>query len=404
MKRKCFQVCYAHPDTGWAVVNTSADTPQGLIDDFSSIERTNAGMAAGEKVPMGKNETPSCMLEIYCRNDAVGLVRTQYNLSDVQGRPISFSHGYIFSGAYEFLKDPNELLRIRKENFADQRVSEEERAEIYTMPGAINRELIKASGADRIPEIFLMSEPYSYRNALKVCNLSEEAFCIYMTAVYVHILSANTDKNLYIKTDGSEKYAWNLLYLTYLAVPYSMRILLSASTYVHAKQHNAKLIFGYKLPEDVPQIDPVTGANNVMNEVMERRIRERNPFITVGLNYAACEKQDSLFKAIERCLRLMGDEKLNTMSVLNLAFSMCRKEYDIPERLPGLIYSWLALSVCNTENWEKIVCLLLKKARQYGTELGEEVEQILRVRSVEAVTEDFKAQAKQYLTLSDERK
>lgn len=404
VERKCFQACYAHSDIGWTVVNASANIPKELIDDFLSAERVNAGMAAGKKVLMGKNETPFCMLEIYCRNDAVGLVRTQYSLSDGQGRPISFSHGYILSGAYEFLKEPNNLLRIKRENFADQRVSEEEREKIRFTPGAVNRELIKLSRPDRMPETFLMSEPYSYKDALKECRLSEDAFRTYIMVLYVHIFSSNTDKNLYIRTDGSERYAWNLLYLTYLSVPYSMRVLLSASTYVHAEQHNSKLIFGYELPDGVPQIDPVTGANNVMDETMKRRIRERNPFIAESLNYVVSGKQDQFFKAIESCLKLMGDDRLNTIPVMNLAYGMCIKEYDIPSRLPRLIYSWLALSVRNTDSWEIMVCFLLKKAKEYNSELGKEVEELLKSRLDGAVTEKFRDQVKKYLASSSERK
>lgn len=403
MKREFFQACYAHPDNGWAVVNTSADMPQELIDEFSLIERTNAGMAAGEKVSMGKNETPSCMLEIYCRNDAIGLVRTQYGLSDGQGRPISFSHGYIILGAYELLKEPNHLLRIKNENFADQRITEDERAGIRSVPGALNRELIKLSEPAGMPEEFLLGDPYSYQSALKECNLSEAAYHKYIIALYAHLLSTNTDKNLYIKTDGSEKYARNLLYLTYLAMPYSMRVLLSASTYVHVQQHNTKLIFCYELPDSVPQIDPVAGTNNVMNEIVEKRTRERNPFITVAFSYIVCGKQDYFFKSIEACLKLMGNEKLNTMPVMNLAYSICMKEYDIPSRLPGLVYSWLALSVQNTDHWERIVCFLLKKAENYKIKLGEEVENLLKSRLERAVTEKFRVQVNQYLTSSGER-
>lgn len=404
MKREFYQACYAHPDTGWAVVNTSANIPKGLVDDFLSIERGNAGMAAGKRVPMGENATPSCMFEIYCRNDAMGLVRTQYSLSDGQGRPISFSHGYIIPGAYELLKDPNDLLRIQKDNFADQRISEKERAEIRSTPGAFNRQLIKISNPDEMPDEFLTGEPYSYQSALEKCHLSEVAYRTYITALYTHILSTGTEKNLYIKTDGSEEYAWNLLYLTYLSIPYSMRILLSASTYVHAEQHNAKLIFCYELPDGVPQIDPVTGANNVMNETVEKRTRERNPFITVSLDYVVCGKPDYFFKSIEACLRLMGDKKLNTMQAMNLAYSIGMKEYDISDRLPGLVYGCLALSVQNTDNWENTVCFLLKKAEEHSTELGEEVEKLLKSRLDGAVTEEFKVQVHKYLTSSGERK
>lgn len=398
MIHKFFQACYAHPDTGWAVINTSANIPQRLLEDFASIERANAGMSAGEKVPMGGNETPSCMLEIYCRNDAIGLVRTQYGLSDGQGRPVSFSHGYIIPDAYELLKEPNDLLRILKENFADQRISEEEKAGIRSTPGAFNCELIRLSDPDKIPDQFLAGASYSYQSALETCNLSEEAFRTYIMALYAYLFSASTEKNLYIRTDGSEEYAWNLLYLTYLAIPYSMRILLSASTYVHAGQHNAKLIFCYELPDGVPQIDPVTGVNNIMNETLEKRTRERNPFITGSLDYVVCGKQDYFFKVIEDCLCLMGDGKLNTMQVMNLAYSICRKEYDIPERLPGLVYNWLVLPVQNTANWENVVCSLLKKAEGTTTDLGEEVKNLLKLRLGNAVTEKFKVQVTNYLT------
>lgn len=404
MKCGFFQACYGHLDTGWAVLNTSADIPKRLVEDFSMIERRNAGMAAGTRVPMGENETPSCMLEIYCRNDAVGLVRTQYSLSDGQGRPVSFSHGYIIPDAYEFLKEPNDLLRIQKENFADQRISKEERMEICTTPGAFNCELIKVSAPDGMPDKLLTGAPYSYQGALEECNLSEEAYHTYIMAIYAYLFSTDAEKNLYIKTNGSEKYAWNLLYLTYLAIPYSMRILLSASTYVHAEQHNAKLIFCYELPDGVPQINPVTGVNNVMNETVEKRIKERNPFITVSLDYVTCGKQDYFYRVIEACLRLMGDEKLNTMQVMNLAYSICKREYNIPERLPGLLYSWLILPVQNTVGWENVVCSLLKKVEEYTVEPGKEVNKILKSRIEGAVTKKFKVQVNKYLILADERK
>lgn len=399
-----FQACYGHSDTGWTVLNTSQDIPRELEEDFLSMERRNAGLVAGTKVSMGENETPSCMLEIYCRNNAAGLVRTQYSLSDGQGRPVSFSHGYLIPRAYELLKDPNNLLRITKGNFADQRIPREEKAMLGFVPGALNRELIRISGLEEIPDRFMLEEAYSYESALRVCNLSEKAYHTYIVALYAYLFSTDAEKNLYIKTDGSEKYAWNLLYLTYLAVPYSMRVLLSASTYVRAEQHNSKLIFCYELPDGVPQIDPVTGINNVMSETVEKRTRERNPFITAGLSYVACGKQDHFFTALESCLRLMGDVRLNTLPVMNLAYSICKREYDVPERLPGLLYSWLVLPVHNTEDWENAVCFLLKKTADYAAEPGVEVKKILRSRLERAVTEKFKVRIGQYLTSADERK
>lgn len=398
MEHEFFQVCYAHPDTGWAIVNASADIPKKFEEDFSSVERANAGMAAGTKVPMGESESPSCMWEIYCRNNAVGLVRTQYSLSDGQGRPVSFSHGYIFPDAYELLKNPNDLLRIQKENFADQFIRQEKREEICAVPGAYNSELIKVSAVDQMPRELMMGAAYSYQSALDECGLSKEAYRTYITALYAYLFSTNTEKNLYVKTNGSERYAWNLLYLTYLALPYSMRSLLSASTYIHDGQHNSKLIFCYEPPGGAPQINPVTGKNNIMNEIVEKRTIERNPYIRKSLDYVVRGKQDDFFRAIECVLQLMGDEKLNTMQIINLAYSICVKEYDVPGHLPGLIYNWLTLPVKNTENWEKMVCLLLKKAREFQAELGTEVKKQLQARMESAVTEELKAWVHKSLT------
>jgi len=338
MDRDFYQAVYAHLETGWALINTSENIPQTLAEDFTAVQRKNAGAASGTPVPMGNNETPSCMYEIYYKNGSVGLVRVQYRLSDGQGRPVSFAHGYIFSDAYTLLKKPENLLCIKKENFADQRIKEEERAALKAVPGAFNSVLIARSGIRETPLELLMDEPFSLEGALNACGLTKEAYRTYILAIYVHVLSTHTDKNLYIKTDGSEEYARNLLYLTYSAIPYSMRTLLSASTYLHTEQHNTTLIFCAQLPDHMPQIDPVSGSNNVMNSVVEKRIKERNPLIMESLDYVLCGKQEGLFNSIETCLRIMGNEKLNTLQAINLAYSFAAREYENAERLPGIIY------------------------------------------------------------------
>ena len=86
------------------------------------------------------------------------------------------------------------------------------------------------------------------------------------------------------------------------------------------------------------------------------------------------------------------------MSVANLACSICRKEYENPDRLQGIIYGWLVLNVQNSENWESIACFLLNKADENGIELGEEIKQALSSRLDTAITGKFKAKAQKYLT------
>lgn len=404
MSHKFYQAVYAHPNEGWAVINTSKDMPENQINDFSIVERVNAGLASGSLVPMGNSETPSCMQEIYFKNGSVGFVRTQYGLSDVQGRPVSFAHGYIFPDAYELLKDPNYILSIKRDNYADQRISDEEKANIRSTPGALNNALIECSGADMQPVDLMRDEELSIKSALETCGMTEEDYRRYILAIYVHILSANTENNLYVKTDGSERYAKNLLFLTYSAVPFSMRELLSASMYLHAEQHNTKLIFCAEVPSNMPNIDPVSGENSILSDTLEKRTKDRNPFIMRAVDFAMIGKQNQFFTGIEACLQLMGNKKLDSMQAMNLAFKFGTKEYEKAEQLPGMIYNWGVLQVPNSEEWEKGMCVLLKKAEEFSVLIGDETKDMLSSRIEKAVTDSFKNMANAYLASSGERK
>lgn len=404
MIQEFYQAVYAHPDEGWAVINTSENLPEKYAEDFSAVERINAGLASGTPVPMGNNETPSCMYELYFKNDVAGLVRIQYGLSDVQGRPVSFAHGYIFLDAYDLLKNPEDVLSVNNENFADQRINDEEKALIRSTPGALNKALIEKSMAKDMPLELIKEDVFTAKEALEACGMTRENYCRYVLTVYIHVLAAKTDNNLYVKTDGSEKYVKNLLFLTYSAVPFSMRSQLSASTYLHAEQHNTKLIFCAEIPDNMPYIDPVSGKNNVLNDALEKRTKNRNPFIMKAVECVITGKQDKFFRAIEACLRLMGNEKLDSMQAINLAYKFGMKEYDNAEQLPGMIYSWCALPVPNSEDWEKGMCVLLKKTEELTVLIGDETKDMIVARLEKAVTDVFKSIAKDFLMSSGERK
>lgn len=368
-----YQLCYAHPDTGWGIVNTSPGTPKEIQDIFSSVERVNAGLASNEYALTGKNETPMCMFEITGKSNIAIIARIQYGLSDGQGRPISFSHGYVFEDAYQLLKDPNNIVGITKENFADQRITESERDSAKSIPGAMNRMLLEKTLPEYIPEELIMNYPLSFRAALDYCNLSLEMFRKFLLVVYSHLLSSNSDNNLYVKTDGSELYAWSLMYLTLSVIPYSMRPGFSCATYMHKGQHNAKLIFCAELPQGVPQIDPITGLNNVINEVTEKRLQNRSPIILDAVNRAVEGKQNGLFDGIEECLRLLGDERNISMQTINVCFGVWNKEYENSDRLQGILYGWLTLCVQHSPQWEIVLCELLNQIKIKGLELDSEI-------------------------------
>lgn len=396
MQVKYYQACYGRADTGWSVVNTSPNIPKSIADDFAAIERGNAAAVSGRLVPMGANETPSCMLELYCKNDALGLVRVQYHLSDIEGRPISFAHGYIFPDAYELLKNPGWILSLSRVNFADQRISQEEKEGLRKLPGELNRELMKKSVPELMPGEFICNPVPSLSEAMSRCGLDKETYKNWIIAVYSQVLATNIQKTLYVKTDGSEEYALNLLYLTYLAIPYSLRPLLTASTYLKEKQRNTKLIFCAELPAGVPHYDPITGETNTVNDVVAKRLDDRNPVISAALGHLLEGTDKRCFEFIEACLDLMADAWITNMQSINLAYSIYRREFQMPERLPLILHNWLALPVQNNEDWEEFACFLFSEMQNKGIEPNAETAEILSTRLKDAVTDEFVEKARSF--------
>lgn len=397
MKLKYFQACYGRSDTGWSVINPSPNIPKNVLDDFTAIERGNAA-TLGDSVPTGANETPSCMWELYCKNDILGLVRVQYHLSDIEGRPISFAHGYLFPDAYNLLKSPGWILSLSRENFADQRLSPEERESLSKQPGALIRELMNLSSTDSIPEDFIRHPLPSVSEALACCGMDEEAYKKWLIAVYLQVLTATAQKNLYVKTDGSEEYAINLLYLTYLAIPYSLRPLLTASTYLREKQKNTKLIFCAELPAGVPQYNPVTGETNAFTDVVAKRLEDRNPIISASVEHLLKGKDKYYFELIAALLDAMSDFRISSMQFINLAYSISNHDYELPERLPSILYGWLALPVQNNESWEDFACFLFGNMKKMSLRPNAETIKILSDRMKDAVTDQFPEMARSFLT------
>ena len=116
---KFYQACYtrvggADRNSGWQLTNTSPDTPAKLLNAFEQRQKGNEPV--GRETPRDVNREFLCALDISCEQDTVSYTRIQYGVP-CHGREGSYSHGYLFPNAYEFLKDPNRLLALADDNF-----------------------------------------------------------------------------------------------------------------------------------------------------------------------------------------------------------------------------------------------------------------------------------------------
>lgn len=374
MQEKFYQACYTRVgvNEGWKTLHYSTDIPQVLL---AAYEKNEAGNEVKRGTPLDKNGNALWMLEVLCEKGFVGMSRTQYGLSDAFGRSNFFSHGYLFPDAYELLKNPNALLGISDENFKT-----------------------KVEETESVPECLMRKEAYSIEKALDNCHMTKENYIIYIKCLY-YALSTNTNNTIYVRTNGEDEIMRNLLYLAYMAVPYSLRIKITASSCTELDNTNRMLIFGENIPEYSRYVDPWTGENNILTPAIEKRW-ERNPFVTCfAENCEREEYNEKLFRDMEKWLVEMGDILLNGMDALRIAYMMSTEDIDNvqDDEIMGLIYDWLALPVASAESYDHQTAVLLSKMLKRKIRLGEEAEQMLTERVASSVSEKLKDTYLQYL-------
>ena len=244
----------------------------------------------------------------------------------------------------------------------------------------------------------MRKEAYSIEKALDNCHMTKENYTIYIKCLY-YALSTNTNNTIYVRTNGEDEIMRNLLYLAYMAVPYSLRIKITASSCTELDNTNKMLIFGENIPEYSRYVDPWTGENNILTPAIEKRW-ERNPFVTCfAENCEREEYNEKLFRDMEKWLVEMGDILLNGMDALRIAYMMSTEDIDNvqDDEIMGLIYDWLALPVASAESYDHQTAVLLSKMLKRKIRLGEEAEQMLTERVASSVSEKLKDTYLQYL-------
>lgn len=377
MKEKFYQACYTRVGVheGWKSINVSPMIPGAFLSFF---EKTEKGNEVKRGTPLDVNGNALWMLEIMSDKNCVGIARTQYGLSDAFGRSNYFCHGYLFPNSYELLKDPGQLLCISDSNF--KRNIEE---------------------SQEIPGELVRNAPMSIQEALRSCNMTEKEYVTYIKCVY-YALSTNTKNTIYVRTDGTDDMAKNLLYLVYMAVPYSLRTKITACTCPEIDGADKMLIFCSRIPEYAYFVDPRNGENNILTEAIKNRWK-RTPFVSFfAENSMNPQKNEEIYQSMELWLAEMGDVTMNSMDALRLAYNMCSldiREVD-DEELHGILYDWLALPVPNSESLERYIVYVLRETISRRMKLSKDTENLLKERADMAETEKLKDMYFRYLSFA----
>ena len=373
--QKFYQACFTRlgtnaVDSGWQLLNLSPDLTVQAKKLFENSEKGNQNI--GVDTPRDVNGAPLNMLEVICGDTCAGIVRVQYGTESVGRGGNMFCHGYLFENAYELLKEPGQLIRVSDSNF--HFTSEE----------------------TKVPTVELsMDPPYTVEDALAFCGMDREHYLTYIYAVYT-TLSTSTAINIYVQTDGSDKMARELYYLTCCAIPYSLRMRVTMCTNSSLPNPGSALIFSHQVPVGKKYINPVTGDNNILNKGIIARFN-RNPYVGWFVEHYTDEAgMRDYFDHLESQLEEMGDRKLCSMDALRLAHTMVCKDGNTSPAV--LLYDWLNLPVPNNLAIERNIYRLLKQIIAKNIVLSDEAEQMLQSRLEQVESPELRELGLKYQT------
>ena len=380
---KFYQACYTRlggteRDAGWQLTNLSPDIPSRLLRFFEQRQKGNAPV--GRDTPCNVKGEHLCAMEIGCEGDAFGITRVQYGVP-CHGREGLYSHGFFIPDAYELLKEPNRLLALSGENFCfrGERPAPEEELDVYQQRTA------------EIPQSLSYEEGWDVERALERTGMNGESYRTYLYCLY-SCWAKSAKTTFYVKTDGTEEMAKAMLYLAYVAVPYSMRTKLSASTFLDAK--DVTMVLSHEKPDSSRWFDPGTGMENMLSDIQRRRW-EKMPVVTMAF------EEGCGFEQLEAKLEQLGDRGSQDLDVLKLAYTLCQGGEDRDS--VDMLYDFLELPLNFNEMMEHMVGDMLsdviRRVEHENLGVSNDMEDMLIQRQKNSTSEEFKDAIRYYRSI-----
>lgn len=301
-----YQCCYTNAShrigdtlkTGWQEVAVSDDIPQ------SAHRRCRDCQVANSEIlhPMVDEDGNILnLLELMGDGTYLYMIRTQYGLTDANGRTNMFSHAYIFPCEdADGIDDPNTFLTIANENFTSSETQADETK---------NRELL------------IRNPGYSIRDALEHCGLSDELYLTLVRCVYAQLCADSITKPLYVEYDGSEEQIRELLYLIYSALPLYARRRFSAVSCPKDNLKGINIVFSKHAKEQKRYLVPQTGENSVLSEAEKRRFF-RLEYMEHAVGICRTGDMGEYYKRIEERAIRLGNPSASDPEILRIAYKI----------------------------------------------------------------------------------
>lgn len=277
---------------GWQTLNASHELPHDSVTAFARFQNGNI------TPPTFDSEDINSQIVTELQNDGSFTFYTRIKCNaaaDDRGRPIMFAHSYAFT-INEFIQSPQLVLSLDQSNYAF------EATETETLPPSLSR----------MPEI-------SLKDAVESLGLSVDQYVILVQCIYF-ILDSKVKNSLHIICDCHPDTIRKLMVCILAALPFEFRKKITYSTYEFQSGVVKTIIFDRKMKSAGSYyINPQTGENNVISNVILKRWEKFEFMKFVPENYLSNSNLDEYFKKIEDKLMLFGSSQTTSLDLYKIA-------------------------------------------------------------------------------------
>lgn len=380
MTARMYQCCYTNAtretagkiSAGWQTVAVSPDIPADAYNACVGLLNANSSMETGMTDERGNVLN---LLEIIGDGSYLYLIRTQYGLSDLRGRPNMFAHAFLTSWKEpEVLSDPNTFLTVDDVSF---RSSEESAA---AMDEPVRR------------------PPFTLEAAMSRAGLSRETYLTLIRCVYAQMTERKVTEPLFVQYDGTAEQMRAFLYCIYRGLPYFLRRTLRSSAAGGVSMTGKHLIFSERARQQSAYFLPQTGENTLLSPKTERKL-DRFGFVDYVVRGLPDVDGEAYFSALERQAVRLGDPQASNELILKIAHQMLEGEAltELDDgTLDGRLSDALRSRSRGSAEMDEYIAALLREVDRRNLALAEESEANLMARLEEPVSDVLTAAGEEY--------
>lgn len=302
---------------GWQIAGRSEGIPQNSLNAFSKSQSL--------KGAVGTALTKS--ISVFELSEFEGnfiMSKITFGLVDKLGRLCFRSDGVVFplTENPDLYKDPNNFLSVDKSNF--NLVLKELYNENSDQKFELKPEIQQGDNVITIySEPVLFCEDFDFKKILtKYFNNDKKRILDFVRCIYWSVSSSTP---LYIKSSFNNDEIFEIIYLAYYVLPYSLRTKLSFRTYNIPKLEPTNIIFTDTVVNNGKIYDFDNGKSNVFDSVMEKAYQKYRYINFVANNIEEPELK-KYFNVLQNVMEELGGADSSNFSFIGVAHEIVRDE------------------------------------------------------------------------------